>query len=60
MKNKSKKKRILIVVSIILTIFIIIAILLFRQIPKILFPEYEPPRVTGSYEVSEEEYTWVD
>ena len=60
MKNKSKMKRILIVVSILLTIFIITSILLFRQIPKILFPEYDPPRLTGSHEVLIEEYPWID
>ena len=59
-KSKSKKKRILITVSILLTVFTLSSILLFRLIPKILFPEYDPPRVTGSHEVLIEEYTWID
>lgn len=62
MKNNSnsKKKRILITVSILLTVFILSSILLFRLIPKILFPEYDPPKMTGSHEVLIEEYTWTD
>lgn len=60
MKHKSKKKKILIVVGILLAIFLIAFILLLCRLPKLLFPEYEPPRVTGTHEVLEEEYTWVD
>ena len=59
-KSKSKKKKILVAVCTLLAVLIITSILLFCLLPKILFPEYEPLRVTGSHEVLEEEYTWVD
>lgn len=59
-KSNSKKKKILFAVCTLLAILIITFILLFCLLSKILFPEYEPPRVTGSLEVLEEEYTWVD
>lgn len=32
----------------------------FALLPAILFPQYKEPKVTGSYSVAIEEYTWVD
>lgn len=54
-ENRKMKK-----VGIILGILAVIILILAIGIPKIMFPEYNPPKVTGDYTVKTDTYTWVD
>ncbi len=40
--------------------FLLAAAVFAVMLPRILFPEYESPAVTGEYAVATAEYTWVD
>lgn len=59
MKNKSKKtaKKCLIILAIIFVTFFVIGKFV---VPKILFPDYEEPAVTGLHTVEMKIFTWED
>lgn len=55
-ENKKTSKKIWIVLAIIAGIILAAAVV----IPKLLFPAYQEPVVTGDHQVQEELFTWVD
>lgn len=56
MKKNKKSKAVLIVAGVILAMILTVIIV----IPRILFPSYEEPVVTGNLTVKTELFTWVD
>lgn len=57
--NKGKgvlKRKIIILVSIV----VLLAVFIKFFLPQIMFPEFEPVKVTGEYTVITDTYTWID
>ena len=57
--NTRMKKR-LKAAGIVAGIIIILILIMYITIPKIIFPEFEPLKVTGNHEVQTSLYTWED